>query len=222
MSEPTSEILDPVQENAPETPIQAAAAKVSVKDLLDSIHKGGKLQILKERKVNLFLPDGDSVVEMTVKVLTKTQYDKLLALNMRSMPEVPMIEQKYTQARRNPLNGEIKPAGSYMEPNPSDPAYIAASQRWFNDAAVLFGLFAAADDFGFDLTLESPELDHHIDEQLSSINKAFPTTTLLDISYEASLVNRGVPIAEQLIAAVESARAARQLEEVDGAFGGTD
>lgn len=195
-------------------PVKEAAAKISVKDLLESIGKGS-MRILKERPVDLHLPDGETVIEMKVYELTKNQYDKLLVYTTQNLPDVPTIEQKYTQARRNPLNGEIKPAGSYFEPNPNDPSYIAATQRWFNNSAVLFGMFASAQEFGFNLDLEGEELHAHIEEQMGNVNRMFPTPTLLDIAYEAAIVNRGIPVAEQLIGAVEQHRSMARMEALE-------
>jgi hypothetical protein len=206
-------------------PVVEAAKKLTVKDLLTSLKSGGSLKVLKERPVDLTLPSGDGVVALTVTELTKAQYDKLLEVTSKEMPQVPMIEQKYTTARRDPVTGQVKPAGSYFEPNPSDPAYIQATQHWFNNCAVLFGLFAASKDFGFDLTLTGEALEQHLQEQMGIITSNFPTPTLLDIAYEASLVNRGIPIAEQLIAAVEAHRAAFALEAAEAdmnALGMTD
>ena len=93
-----------------------------------------------------------------------------------------------------------------MEANPEDPSYTQATQRWFNDSAVLFGLFAAADDFDFDLGKSGDELATHVTEQIERVTTAFSTPTLLDIAYEASHVNRGIPMAEQLISVVEAHR----------------
>jgi hypothetical protein len=217
MTEITPEVQpEVVSEPTPApNPVAEAAKKVTVKDLLASIKAGGGLKILKERPVDLTLPSGEGVVAITVRELTKAQYDKLLEITSKDMPEVPMIEQKYTQARRDPLTGQVKPAGSYFEPNPSDPSYIQATQQWFNDCAVLFGLFASAEDFGLNLALTGEELEKHIEEQIATISDNFPTPTLLDIAYEASLVNRGIPIAEQLIGAVEAHRAAQALAEAE-------
>ena len=224
MSESTAELI-PVAVAPTETPevlppVQVAATKLNLRELLNSIGKEGAVKILKERPVTLWLPDG-SQSPLTVKELTKNQYDKLLVYTTRDMPDVPMIEQRYTLARRDPLTGVVKPAGSYSEQNPNDPHYIAATQRWFNDTAVLFGLFAAAADFGIDLTLKGVDLMAHLDEIVAEISNNLPTPTLLDIAYEASLVNRGIPIAEQLIGAVEAHRAMAVIDDFERT-GGTD
>ena len=196
-----------------ESPIQIAAEKVNLRQLLDSLGKAGGLRILKEREIALHMPNGEAVVDMRVKELTKDQYDKLLVYTTRDMPEVPMISQHYTMARRDPVTGAIKPSGTYLEPNPSDTQYVAATQRWFNDSAVLFGLFAAAEEFGINLSLRGDELSFHLDDMVDKISKAFPTPTLLDIAYESALVNRGIPIAEQLIGAVEQSRMQTELPD---------
>jgi len=206
-----------VQETPVQTPdpVAETVKKLTVKDLLTSLKTGGSLKVLRERPVDLTLPSGDGIVVLTVTELTKAQYDKFMEITAKEMPQVPMIEQKYTTARRDPVTGQVKPAGSYLEPNPQDPAYIQATQHWFNNCAVLFGLFAAAKDFGLDLTLTGEALEQHLQEQVSVITSNFPTPTLLDIAYEASLVNRGIPIAEQLIAAVEAHRAALALDQAE-------
>lgn len=222
MSETPVEIV-PVDAPTPPTQeaiIKAVVEKVNLKQLLASLGKEGGLKILKERTVMLTMPNGAAIVEMLVKELTKDQYDKLLAHTTAAMPEVPMISQHYTVARRDPLTGAVKPSGTYDEPNSSDPQYIAATQRWFNDCAVLFGLFAAADEFSLNLSLKGEALTEHLDEQVEKIANIFPVPTLLDIAYEASLVNRGIPIAEQLIGAVESHRAMMEMDSagVPGGF----
>jgi len=200
----------------PVDPVVAVAKKLTIKELLAQLGKDGGTKILKERPIILYLPSGEEV-DMVVKELTKNQYDYLISRTTRDMPQVPMLDQHYTTARRDPLTGVVKPAGVYQEPNPNDQGYVAATQAWFNDSAIEFGLFCAAKEFGIDLSLPEPERGEQLDAIIENLNKTFPTPTLLDIAVQAALINRGIPLAEQLLAAVQSQQAMELLGSIEQA-----
>lgn len=195
----------PVLTETPVDPVKEAASRVNLRDILASIGKDGGIKFLKERRFALTV-DGENpaIVELTVRELTKHIYDKLLDLTTANMPQVPTLAQNYTTARRDPLTGAVKPAGTYEEPNPSDPHYIAATQKWFSNSAVMFGIFASAPEWGLNLSLSGEEFESHLHELVNYVYERFPVPVLLDIAYEAAQVNRGIPIAEQLISLVES------------------
>ena len=201
---------------APIDPIKAAAKKLTIKELMASLGGVAGTKILKEREITLHMPAGEEV-GLTVKELTKSQYDLLISMTSMDLPQVPMLDQNYTTARRDPLTGAIKPAGIYKEPNPNDPGYQSATQSWFNDSCILLGLLCAAEDFGVDLSLPEPERGEAISAKLEELGKSFPTPTLLDIAVEAALINRGIPLAEQLLSAVQTQQALNALGNLQDA-----
>ena len=211
----SEELNTPTQETPAteaEAPAPAPRKKVNIKELMSSSLLD-EINLLQKDKLTLPLKD-DTDLEITVRQLTKREYDAYNKRVSRSMPVVPLIEQHYTVARRNPVTGEIKPAGVYREPNPQDAGYLQESQDWFNESCVWFCIFAAGDDFELDVNKPEEELDQDLQKIYNWLAEKFPTPSILELSYAAARVNRGIHVAEQLIGAVDKQRNQAELREL--------
>lgn len=196
----------------PEVIAAKEKAKLTIKELLERM-KDNPVLLLQHENVTMPVSE-DEELQVCVWQLTKHHYDLLNRRISKTMPVVPYIEQHYTVARRNPTTGEVKPAGTYKEPNPQDPSYIEETQQWFNEACVWLAIFSAAGDLGIDLTLPEDKLDEQLDDIYQNLSKKFSTPSLLSLAIKAAEVNRGLQLADQLLASLQDKALTEDVAEI--------
>ena len=183
------------------TPEPVPQKRIGIKELLEKA-KYEPISYLKSKEITLELKD-NTIVVLNIKQLSKLEYDLLHKQIKKSMPDVPFIEQNYTSARKNPVTGEIKPAGVYKEANPSDPHYLQESQEWFNESCIWMAIYSCSADFGYKLsTMSESDREDQLGAKFDQLAEMFTTPTLLNLAVEVAQLNRGINLAEQLLSAV--------------------
>lgn len=159
-------------------------------------------KLLKEETVIIDFND-DNALEVVVRQLTKEQAAQLNKRVVEAMPQVPTVKHTYSTMHTDPITKLPRRPGEYDDPNPEDPRYKEELEIWFNESAVWLGIISASESFGI-----TPDT---LDEQYLHLGKTIPTPSLLQLAAGAARVNRGLHLAEQLLAQIEHSR---QMEEV--------
>ena len=157
-----------------------------------ALKEGDRPKLLKTETVSI--PTADKTnIKMAVRQLTKKEVDSFNRRILNTMPDVPVIEQVFTQARKDPQSGKIYPAGTYKEPNPGDPAYLRQTEMWLNDACLWLALYSSVDNLGVELDTDA------FDNKFDEFAELFPPTSLISLAVAAASVNKGLYIADEIL-----------------------
>lgn len=164
---------------------------ISISDFL-SLPKGKRPRVLKEHGFALLIEDAEFA--LTVRQLTKAEHDSLSKRINALRPPVPLVDQVYTIAHRDPAAPvKIRPAGTYKEPSDKDPAYLSSVEDWFTAACIWMGIYSAHESLQIDLS--DPDA---IDAKYEEIIGSLPPSCLYDLALQSAFVNPGLTIAEEL------------------------
>lgn len=197
---------------ASDTAVEQVAKKLSIKEFL-ALPKDQRPKVLKEKTLSVSTQDGTEI-ELTVRQLTKAEVGVYNTRILSNMPTVPTIEHTTMQAAKDPKTGQVRPAGTYREPNPSDPVYLRAMDVWLNEACVLLALCSAHESM--DVEIDSEEFDALAED----IGTTFGPESLMSIAFAAAQVNPGLHVSEQIMAQYyRQAASALAFGDMEGVLG---
>jgi hypothetical protein len=185
---PSQEVFDHMTESTEQKPKQV----LSLKEFLAQ-PKDKRPKILLEKEV--FLETEDIKLTLTVRQLTKAQYEIFNKRIQGESPQIPLVDVLYTQAHRDPSNpNKIRPAGTYKERDEKDPNYQKEVGEWFTSSCIMLAVFSAAESLG----INPDDLDA-VNDTYRDLSFDMPGPSLLEFAVGAAEVNPGVSIAEELM-----------------------